>query len=167
VRGCIALLACLGVVACSGSGPTDDDVCKVAQRGAAGSVEIGHGSSDYVPVIEGETFQLELGLQGLWMFILSARANGMDISDGETAAIWFNAIGPGGEIISLDSGCREREFAVTTDGALELTDPYFVAVLPEHTGLLSGDTISLEVIVRDAGGHEATSITSVVAQLPQ
>jgi hypothetical protein len=167
VRTCIAVLGCLGVVACSGSAATDEDVCTVAQSSAMGSVEIGHGKSDYVAVAEGETFELELGLQGLWMFIVSARTTGMDIGDGDTAAIWYTALGPSGEPISLETGCREREFAVSADGSLELTDPNFVAVLPDYTGLLSGGMISLEVVVRDAAGHEATSVTHVVAKLPQ
>jgi hypothetical protein len=167
VRTCIALLGCLGVVACGGSASTDDDVCTVGQRDTMGFVEIGHGKSDYVAVTEGETFELELGLQGLWMFIVSARTSGMDIGDGDTGAIWYTARGPSGEAISLETGCREREFAVSEDGSLEMTDPYFVAILPEHTGLLSGGNITLEVIVRDAAGHEATNVSHVVAKLPQ
>jgi hypothetical protein len=139
----------------------------VAQGSSMGSVELGHGKADYVAIAEGETFELELGLQGLWMFIVSTRATGMDIGDGDTAAVWFNAIGPEGQLISLDTGCREREFAVTPEGALQLTDPYLVAILPEHTGLLSGGNITLEVIVRDVEGHEATSVSHVVAKLPQ
>jgi hypothetical protein len=145
----------------------DEDVCTVAQRSSSGSVEIGHGKTDYVAVVEGETFELELGLQGLWMFVVSARATGMDIGDGGTAAIWYNAIGPAGEAMSLDTGCREREFAVTAAGALELTDPYLVAILPDYSALLSGGNITLEVIVRDAAGQEATSRSHVVAKLPQ
>jgi hypothetical protein len=167
VRACIAAIGCLGVVACSGSGTVDDDVCTVAQSSTAGSVEIGHGKTGYVALVEGETFELELGLQGLWMFIVKARASGMDIGDGETAAVWYTAVGPAGEVISLDSGCREREFELAEDGTLEMSEPYFVAVRPEFTGLLTGGNISLEVIVRDAGGHEATNTTHVVAKLPQ
>lgn len=156
----------LSVAAC-GAAPVDPpfDVCKVPQSGSLGTVVLEHGSEDHAPVVEGETFTVELGLQGLYMFVLSARVTGMDIADGDVAAVWFTAYGPANEQISLETGCRSRGFAASEEGSFQMTDAYFVPITPDHYDALAGN-VTLETIVRDVSGNEATSRVSVVAATP-
>lgn len=162
MRGPIALAMAM-LVGCS-SQPTKVDVCDLERAGEAGSVELGR-DRDYAPVIDGETLQVELGLQGLWMFIVNARAFDMDIVPGETAAVWFYAVSQAGETISLDLGCRDREFKAT-EGGVEMTDPYQLALRPEYSHLLAGGTLTLEVIIRDPSGMEATTTRTIIASMP-
>lgn len=164
MRGAVLTVVILAA-ACGATSPPED-VCTVPLGGSIGSVEIGHGLGEYTPVVEGETFPVELGVQGLWMFVVSARATGMDISDGETAAVWYTASGPTGEVISVEMGCRARAFESAGEGSFEMTHAYFVPILPSYTSVLGGGTVTLQAIVRDASGHETTASVSVIAALP-
>lgn len=156
----------LGIALLVGCGaePTVTDVCEIKRSGEAGSVELGR-DRDYAPVAEGDTLQAQLGLQGLWMFIVNARAFDMDIAPGETAAVWFYAVSQAGDLISLDIGCRDREFK-QADGGVEMTDPYQLALRPEYSQVLAGGTVTLEVVVRDQSGMEATTTRTIVATMP-
>jgi hypothetical protein len=163
IVGRLAWVAALGSAACGTTADPPLDLCKVALASSSGSIELGHGAGDYTPVVEGETFPVVLGPQGLWMFVMSARVSGMDIADGETAAVWYTALAPSGDAISLDTGCRERGFADAGDGTMQMTDAYFLAVYPEFSGLLAGGMVTLQASVRDVSGHEAMSMATVVS----
>lgn len=140
-------------------------MCEVSRAGeSSGRVELGR-DRDYVPVAEGETLEAQLGLQGLWMFVVNTRAFDMDIVADDTAAVWFYAVTQAGETMSLDIGCRDREFKAA-DGGVEMTDPYQLALRPEYSHVLAGGLVTLEVVVRDQSGEEATTTRTIIASMP-
>ncbi len=161
-----AAIATLLVGACGTTPPDEIRVCDTALATSSGSVEIGRGGAgEYTPLAAGDTFQVVLGAQGLWMFLVSARVTGMDIDGGDSAAMWFHAVGPAGEAMSLDFNCSERNFEAA-DGGIEMKTPFPLALFPDYTSILGGGNVTLQVTVRDRSGNEATSELTVVAQLP-
>lgn len=129
-----------------------------------GSVFVGLGNS-FAPIVEGEQVTVQLGAQGLWMFVGAARVRDMEVgSDEQRAAVQFDAIA-NGRTVSLDVGCRAREFAVVGSD-LEMVTPFFVALNPDFTPELDGANVTLVVNVRDYAGRSATDQRSIIARLP-
>ena len=147
-------------------GETPSDPC-VAQPVVAGGVaQVGRGST-FLPVSDGEEFAVELGLQGLYMFVVNARVRDMAVgTENVGGAVWFQARDQAGTILSLDVGCRAREFDLTSDGSFDLASPYFLALFPEFTGVLDGAAVTIRVEVRDRDGLQATDERTVIARLP-
>jgi hypothetical protein len=170
LRACLAAAVSLAVAAC-GTNTTGDDIsddaCDVGLAGSAGAVEVGKGGADaFLPLANGDPFQVVLGPQGLWMFVLGARVDGMDIGDGDTAAAWFAATGPNGEAMSLEFGCSERNFEAGADGSIAMSTGFPLAIFPDYTSILAGGNVTLSITVRDRSGHEAVTQTTVVASMP-
>ena len=150
-----ALLGCTGA-------PEESDPCAVAPTTDEGTAELGLGTT-FTAVTDGQVVQLEPGVQGLWMFVGSARVHGLDVGDGERrAAVEFRATS-GGQTVSLETGCRAREF-VSTDAGATLRKPYFVPFDPQFA--VNGATVELVVEVRDHLGSATTDQRTVVAKLP-
>lgn len=160
-RSCVALLL---LVACGSDDPVD--VCSVPEQGVAGAADIGRGGDAYVPIMDGETFSVQLGLQGLWMFVVSARITGLEVADGETAAVWYEASASDGTLISLPSGCRAREFETSDAQTLEMSEDYFLAILPDYTYVLDGGEVTLQLVARDQQGQQATVERTIVSAMP-
>lgn len=169
MRACLAVAVSLAVAACGTNttgDDTSDDACDVALAGSAGAVAVGKGGAgDFTDLANGDPFQVVMGPQGLWMFVVGTKIDGMDIGDGDTAAAWFAAVGPGGEAMSLDFGCSERNFEAA-DGTIEMSTGFPLAIFPDYTSLLAGGNVTLKVTVRDRSGHEAVGETTVVSSMP-
>jgi hypothetical protein len=142
------------------------DPCAVKPVVAGGSAELGLGS-DFAPVVAGQDVELQLGTQGLWMFVVNARARDMDVGSGDReGVIDVAALDQSGEQISLELGCRVREFAETAGGDLQLTSPYFLPLLPTAAPGSEGAKVTIRLDIRDGEGRRATDERSVVAHLP-
>jgi hypothetical protein len=164
----LAAAGALLVGAC-GTTDTNEDVkaCDIALGSSSGAVEIGHGgATDFLPVTSGETFPVIKGAQGLWMFVVGARVNDMDIDAGDTAAAWFHAFDPTGQEISLDFNCSERNFEAG-DGGVLMKTAFPLAIFPAYTEILSGGNVTLQITVRDRSGQEAMAEVTVVAQIQE
>jgi hypothetical protein len=143
-----------------------DDPCAPKPIVVGGSAEIGLGSS-FSPVVPGQDVELQLGTQGLWMFIINARAHDLNVGSGDQeGVIDVAALDEAGQQISLSLGCRVREFATTSGGDLELTSPYFLPLLPTVTPGAAGLKVTIRLDIRDGEGHRATDERAVVAHVP-
>ena len=133
---------------------------------ANGSVELGLGTS-FTPVATGQNVELQLGAQGLWMFVVSARTCDMNVGAGDReGAIEATALDRNGQQVSLGLGCRLREFAATGDCCLQPTSPYLVPLGASVSISAGGTPMTIHLEVRDVDGHRATDERSVVAHLP-
>jgi hypothetical protein len=171
LRACLTVAVSLAVAACgtntTGDDDRGDDACDTTLAGSAGAVEVGKGGAgDFSPLANGDPFQVVLGPQGLWMFVLGARVDGMDITDGGTGAAWFSAVGPAGEAMSLEFGCSERNFEAAADGGIEMSTGFPLAIFPDYSAILAGGNVTLKVTVRDRSGHEAVGETTIVSSMP-
>ena len=144
--------------------PTPADECAVKPLVAGGSVELGLGST-FTPVVNGQTADLQLGAQGLWMFVVNARVRDMSVGSDREGIIEAAVLDQSGNVISLGLGCRLREFVETADGFLQVTSPYLVPLVPDDTPI-DGTTVKIRLEVRDEEGRRATDERSVVAHVP-
>ena len=130
-----------------------------------GLVEVGLGDP-FQAIVEGQDAALQLGAQGLWMFIANAQVRDMDVGTGaRRAAVDFTAR-LNGTTISIPAGCRDREFAMS-DGQLYMVTPFIVALDPSFTGQLAGATVTLTANIRDREGRNAAAESTVVARFPR
>jgi hypothetical protein len=91
----------------------------------------------------------------------------MDVGVGDRAGgVRFAAVDQSGQAMSLEVGCRVREFMPSPDGSWQLPSPFLLALLPEVTGRLDGATVTLQVEVRDAAGRRVTDERTIVARMP-
>jgi len=155
---------------CAGcSDPGDETkICDVSVRGEGGVAEVGlAGTNDvFTPITEGQEIQVELGLQGLYMFVMNTRVRGMRIGPEEQGAISIHARADTGDVVfSLEVGCREREFVDGPEGAV-LASPFWVAIDPSYYSTFDGTPVRLQTIVRDADGIEAMDERRVIARMP-
>ena len=122
--------------------------------------------SVFTPITEGQDVPLQLGGQGLEMFVVNARARGMDLGSGDReGVVRFAAIDHNGQTISLEEICRVRAFMDLGDGSQQLASAYLMPLDPAAMGLDSA-SITLRVEVRDRLGHRATDTRLIVARLP-
>lgn len=157
------------VCGCSESPPTPPgsvEPCNVAASGVAGDVEVGR-SRPYASITDGEDFPLELGPQGLYMFVVTTRVRDIAVSDEERGAVDMFATHPDGAVMSLDGGCRNRTFVAADDGSWEQASPYHVALRPEFNSMLDGLDVTIHVTIRDREGREASAERTVIARMPR
>jgi hypothetical protein len=145
-----------------------DDVCAAQTMFAAGTSEMGLGAS-FSPIVDGQEATVTPGASHLWTFTVNTRVSGMDIGSGpeHAAAVFFTARDQAGEIISLDVGCRAREFVTAGDNRWQLAESYQLALWPQFTPVLDGSMVTLQVEVLDRSGRRAGGEHRVVARLPR
>ena len=120
-----------------------------------------------MPVADGQNVTLQLGAQGLWMFVVTARARDMDVGSGDRqGVIDFSVRDQSGGTISLALGCRVREFAEMNDGYLGLTTPFALPLLPDASSNIEGARVTIHLEVRDTEGRRAIDDRTVVAHFP-
>ena len=160
------LLLCVAASCSSEMASPPDDPCALKPVVAGGSAELGLGSS-FAPVVAGQDVELQLGTQGLWMFIVNARARDMNIGSGDQeGVINVAALNESGQQVSLEIGCRVREFAATSGGDLQLTSPYLLPLLPTSTPGPAGLKVTIRLDIRDGEGRRAIDERAVVAHVP-
>jgi hypothetical protein len=119
------------------------------------------------PLVSGQDLAVQKGPQGLYMFVTNARVTGLDVGAGGRAAmVEFTATLHTGEIMSVDPGCRVLELARASDGTSQLTEPYWLALLPTVTSEIEGAQVTIDLVVRDHAGTQAVATADVVAHLP-
>ena len=157
------LLVCF-FASCSSENGAPMDPCAMKPVIAGGSAELGLGSS-FMPVVAGQNVDLQLGAQGLWMFIVNGRARDMAVGSGDREGVVDVAVfDKTGQTISLDLGCRRREFAETADGYLEFASPFLLPLNP--SAMVDGATVTIHLQVRDTEGRQAIDERAVVAHVP-
>lgn len=153
------------VIAACSSGPGDEhDPCEVSAVTSEGVLEVGLGDP-FVPIADGQEVTVQLGAQGLWMFVVSARVQDMEVGlDDRRAAIELDAIADN-TTVSLEVGCRGREFA-DVGGHLQMVTPFFLALDPAFTPQLDGASVTIVGYIRDHAGRAAMDERRVIARLP-
>lgn len=152
------------VAACSSEPATPADPCAVMAVTTGGTAELGLGT-DFTPVVDGQDAELQLGLQGLLMFVVNARVRDMDIGSGSPeGAVEVVALAQDGTQASLQSGCRVRVFTALPTGELQLDSPYFLPLQPALA--LEGARFTIRLEIRDVEGLQATEDRAIVAHLP-
>jgi hypothetical protein len=133
---------------------------------AGGSAEIGLGADD-VAVVENQDLAVELGPQGLYMFVVNARVQDLDVGAApRVGGVEFGANDATGQPMTTTPGCRELEFAPTGGGFAQLTAPYYLPFERAVTPVLEGAHVTIQLAVRDPTGRQATAQVDVVAHLP-
>jgi hypothetical protein len=167
VRRARLLLACSLVGACADDGATlPPDPCEVSPVVPGGAGELGLGET-FTPVVDGQDVTLELGAQGLWMFIVNTRLPEGDLRAGDLAGVSASAtFDSTRETISIDVSCRVRELAPAGTGYLQLDSPYLLPLQASLTPQLEGSHVTIELEVRDAAGRQGRDRRAVVAHLP-
>jgi hypothetical protein len=164
VLGRYCLLACAFLTACT-SDPPSTDPCVDRPVVAGGSVELGLGDM-FTPVDNGADVDLVLGAQGLWMFLVNARVQGMDASAGEIG-LYVDAVdGNGARASLLDRACRARQFEDDGHGMLQLSSATLMPLDLNAVPMLDGATFTIRLEVHDAEGRQATDQRTVVAHIP-
>jgi hypothetical protein len=166
VRWPIALSFVLAACASSPSGP--QDLCNTHLAPVAGgAVELGLGSQ-FSPMVDGEDVSVQHGLQGLWMFVVNARVTGMNVGlDADQGAALFQILDASGNVVSLQTGCRNLDF-MPVDGATDqLVAPFALPLIDTFTPTqIEGAHLTIAVDMRDRDGHEATDQRTIVAHMP-
>lgn len=148
-----------------------EDLCDptvVARAVAGGSAQLGLGDTS-APVPDGQPVPLVCGTQGGTMFLVNARAEGLDITPEQVGAVDFIAALPNGtNLTAVSVGCRVRTFDQAADGSVVLHGAYGLQIDPIALRQMSldGATVVITAKVRDHLGVQATDTHSVIAQLP-
>lgn len=171
----IALSIALSILAAcgGGSGGAVDagpplDPCTLTSEVPGGACEVGLGTA-FTPIASGQSVALELGSQGLWMFLVSGRVPASNVRAGDLVGVSAVArLESTGELASLEFGCRARVLAEAPGdaGALDLESPYLLPMRPELASSLEGARVTLILDVRDPDGTAARDMRTVVAHIP-
>lgn len=156
--------AAVTAAACS-DGVEPADPCDDRPVIAGGAAELGLGM-EFAPVADRQEAELVLGTQGLWMFLVNARAHDMELGSEAVEGVVIEATDTRGARISLESGCRTRRFEDQGDGTLQLATAFLLPLLPDVTPTIDGATITIRLEIRDSEGRRATDARTVIARLP-
>jgi hypothetical protein len=171
MRRCIAFVV-LAACGTEGEGMTPPDAepvfnpCELAPTAQAGSVEPGLGET-FTPIVEGQDATLTLGIQGLYMFVTNARVRDLEVGTGDLrGAVRFAAFDTEGQVLTLELGCRVREFIDLGDGSRALDGSYEMPFPPEVSDVLEGTSVTIRIDVRDRTGRQAVDQRTVIAHKP-
>ena len=165
------LFVCLVAACSSGTSASVDaappvDECEAKPVIAGGAAELGLGP-DFTMVTEGQDLALQWGTQTLLMFVVNARAHEMNIVPGQSQGVVnVTALGPDGAQVSLETGCRVRDFMSLPSGDVQLASPFQLPMQPARTPQIDGAKIKIRLEIRDQDGRQAINEVSVVAHLP-
>jgi hypothetical protein len=159
------LFVCSITVACSPAAPDASDPCEDHPVVAGGSVELGLGDT-FTAVSNGQDVDVVFGSQGLWMFVVNARVQGMDASAGDIGLFVDAVDGNGNRASLLDRSCRARAFEDNGSGVLQLTTGTLMPIDPNAVPTIEGATFTIRIEVRDGDGRRATDARTVIAHMP-
>jgi hypothetical protein len=149
------------VMGCS-SPAAPADPCTTAAAMPAGTVELGLGSA-FESITDNETVDLQLGGQGLWMFVINLRTSGLDVLSADGGV--YATTAEGSNIVSLFPGCHPERFDAGS-GFDELSSAYLLPFDPTLEDAPDGKTFTITAEVVDVDGHQATDSHTVVAHQP-
>jgi hypothetical protein len=163
----LRLLVCLGAIGCVADEPPPFEVDECVPRPLlpGGRTEVGLGS-DFAPILDGQDVTLVEGFRRLWTLTVNARVSEMDVGSDDHVGIVYFAAYDGEREVSLDVGCRVREFEDAGHGEYQLSSDYILSMHPDYTSILEGATLTLRVAVHDRHGRMATSERTVITHLP-
>jgi hypothetical protein len=159
-------LVCLAAVGCTDDpAPFAVDECEPRPIMPGGRTEVGLGT-EFAPIVNGQDVTLVEGFRRLWTLTVNARVSEMDVgADDHGGVVYFEAW-QGERRVSLDVGCRVREFESAGKGAFQLSSDYILSMHPDYTEILDGALLTLRVEVQDRHGRRATSERTVITHLP-
>ena len=137
---------------------------------AGGSVELGLGAAQggvFQPITDHEDLNVQLGSQGLWMFVMNARRSDMSVGAGELeGVVYYSLLDQSGGTMSIQTGCRVLEFAPLDGAYLGLRTGYALPFSLDYNSTLEGTIVTIHLELRDHEGHRAVDDRTVVAHLP-
>ena len=136
------------------------DPCAIRPQISGGIAEMGFGTLDditlFTPAIDGADFTVQPGVQYLMIGVLNVRTRDMTLGTGDRGGqVEFAGYDSSGQMVSLDDGCRVRDFAATDDGYVQLTSPFALPFTGAAASALNNYTITVHVDVRDPEGRWA------------
>lgn len=160
-RPAAVLFAVAGCAADPAPAPEDPlDPCELEPTVAEGTVELGLGRT-FVPVVDGERVRVYLSPLHIWTLVANARVRDLAVGHGEAdAAIDLAAFDSAGTRVSLDVGCRAREFMSSPDGTHSLREAYAISFRSIEE--LEGKLITIRVTVVDRAGRIAVDERDVL-----
>jgi hypothetical protein len=163
----LRLLVCLGAIGCAADEPPpfEVDECEPRPLAPGGRTEVGLGS-DFAPIVDGQDVTLVEGYRRLWTLTVNARVADMDVGSDDREGIVYFAAYQGEREVSLNVGCRVREFEDAGRGQFQLSSDYILSMHPDYTPILEGAILTLRVDVHDRHGRQATSERTVITHLP-
>jgi hypothetical protein len=141
------------------------DECEPRPVKPGGRTEVGLGT-EFAPITDGQDVTLVEGFRRLWTLTVNARVSEMDVGSNDNEGIVNFTAWQGEQQVSLDVGCRVREFESAGRGAFQLSSDYILSMHPDYDDILDGAQLTLRVDVRDRHGRQAASERTVVAHLP-
>lgn len=167
MRSAAMIVASVTSAACTTSpSDTQADLCADKTVVTGGSAQLGL-TDQFKTIADGETVELTLGLQGLWMFVTNVRAQDMHLGiDALRGIVVLDATDPMGNQVSLDTGCHIREFADGGDGFTYLTTPFIVAISPSYSNDIEGMPLTFSLSLHDQEGHHASDTHTIIAHFP-
>jgi hypothetical protein len=163
----LSLLVCLGAAGCLDEPPPPlaIDECEPRPLVPGGRTEVGLGT-DFAPITDGQDVTLVEGYRRLWTLAVNAQVSDMDVGSADSGgAVTFIAY-QGERQVSLDVGCRVREFETAGPNKWQLASDYILSMHPDYDEILDGATLTLRVDVLDRQGRRAASERTVVTHLP-
>ena len=128
--------------------------------------ELGLGSQ-FSPMLDGQDVPVQLGIQGFWMFVVNARVTDMNVgTDADAAAVQFQILDASGNVVSLQTGCRDEDFLPAQGGALQLAAGYTLPFDQTFVPQIEGAHVTIEVDVRDRDGREAIDRRNIISHMP-
>jgi hypothetical protein len=163
----LRILVCLGAIGCVADEPAPFavDECDPRPVKPGGRTEVGLGT-EFAPITDGQDVTLVEGFRRLWTLTVNARVTDMDVGSDDREGIVTFAAFAGDQQVSLDVGCRVREFEATGRGAFQLSSDYILSMHPDFTPILDGAMLTLRVDVHDRHGRRAASERTVITHLP-
>lgn len=167
MRRTLTMLVWLAAAGCVDEGPPPlgVDECEPRPFTPGGRTEVGLGS-EFAPIIDGQDVTLHEGYRRFLMLTVNARVTDMDVGDGDREGVVNFAAFQGEQQVSLEVGCRVREFEADGRGRMQLASNYNLTMHPDFTPILEGATLTLRLDVLDRHGRHATSERTVVSHLP-
>lgn len=162
-----ALLLAVFVSACTSQMGGSPDQCPVKPLAAEGTVELGVGFT-FTPVVDGQTVDAVVGVQGLTMVVLNARAQDMDLGIGSNAGYTSAFVLENGQAVAVTESCQVTDYEPASDGSdgVQLVTPLRMPLLPAYLATLDGATVTLSLEIVDQDGRHASDMHTVTLQLP-
>jgi hypothetical protein len=163
----LSLLVCLGAAGCAADPPPPFavDECEPRPFRAGGRTEVGLGT-EFAPITDGQDVVLVEGYRHLWTLTVNAQVSDMDVGSDDSGGIVNFTAYEGDQQVSLDVGCRVRDFETAGHNMWQLASDYILSMHPDYEAILDGAVLTLRVDVLDRHGRRAASERTVVTHLP-
>jgi hypothetical protein len=149
---------------CATDAPTADP-CAELPVVAGGEVQL--LGTDSVPLMDGQSLTAVPGSQYFWTLVMTLRARDLHVGNGALhGVLHFAVFDTSNKLVSLPTGCRVKDFQTTSDGYLQLDDPFALPFDPAFDTQIEGAVLHVRVDVLDVDGVKGTGEAVVVSHFP-